>query len=218
MGDRSVVRDEAATTRSPEGMVTTQEARWAPPFDSQDGPRGRLDIDLAENWMRFKKTWSGWFTLNTIDLLVFILLMALYIGLSTDEFDAMDALLGVLWSGAIVLMAYHVMMIIAWARSGPSPAIYEYGVLLVRTEAMRLGTFSYYYTYKDLGVPRRTVFGLRVRSKDGQSWTLRRDVFGEEWLRKVEERVLYAPTGKEPPRLVLYPKSDDRMGDGDHWP
>jgi len=91
-------------------------------------------------------------------------------------------------------------------------------VLLVRTEPMRLGTFSYFYAYKDLGVPQRTVFGLRVRSKDGRSWTLRRDVFGEEWLRKVKERILYAPTGKEPPRLVLYPKSGNRMIDGIHRP
>jgi len=204
-----------AGSSDPAAERSARSAYGVPQQDSMSDPKGRMEVDLTERWERYKGTAVGMLPRFTIYLSLFIIAVIFYEGSSSDEFDGLDLLLGALWSVAVVLVAYLLLLMTAWARRGPSPAIYENGVLLVRPEALRLGTFAYFYAYKDLEVQRWTLAGLRVRSKDGISWPLRTEVFGKDGLWTVEERTRNASPGPKPPRLVLYPKSGDRQSDGD---
>ena len=177
-----------------------------------------MEVDLAKSWERYKGSAVSRIAAITVGLISFIALVALYWGSSSDGFDELDLLLGAIWSIAVVLVSYLLMLGISWGRKGPFPAIYENGVLLVRPTALRLGTCADFYAYRELEVQRRTATGLWVRSMDGQSWSLPERVFGGEWLRKVEERARHPPAGAVPPRLVLYPKPGDRQNDGGRRP
>ena len=171
---------------------------------------GPLDADLSNEWTTYKRSIAGVRTLWIINLGFIIVLIIIELMLVPEEVRPADLVLGMGFSIAAVLFAYLLLSVIALSREGPSPAVYRDGIVLVRIEPIRLGTFSYAYLFKDLQSPRSVPLGLRVRSKDGQSWLLLRGVFKSAWLVEIEGRVLRGLMGGDLPRLVLYPKAETR--------
>jgi hypothetical protein len=211
MVENSVVQSDATTTSPLSEFITTQAASWNPTYDSYSDPKGRLEIGFEESWKLHRSL-----VIRRLGALAAGMILIFFIGgsllaSSSVPFDNALLLISILWSGSVVLSAYLILTMITWTRVRASPSIYENGVVLLAPDVLELMMSVEYVFYKDLQVRRRTRTGLHVRSLEGRTFFLPERVFGEDWLRNVEERIRHGSPEPEPPRLVLYPKASGRL-------